>query len=206
LLDSGPAREGRVRDALGPLLAAWLPALGVQLVTHRRLPDRAADLRSALEHPSPRQRADLVVTTGSTAHGPVDHVHAVLAATGARLVVDGVAVRPGHPQLLAVLPDGRPLVGLPGNPLAAVSGLLTLLEPLVRSLHGTPPPVPRHVALAEEVAAGRDATRLVPVRGDRPVLWAGPAMLRGLAAADGVAVVPPGGLPAGGRAELLALP
>ncbi|MGC5413117.1 molybdopterin-binding protein, partial [Streptomyces sp. DT225] len=71
--------------------------------------------------------ADLIITTGGTAAGPVDHVHRVLDRVGAELLVDGVAVRPGHPMLLARLSsDGPWLVGLPGNPLAAVSGLLTL--------------------------------------------------------------------------------
>ena len=60
--------------------------------------------------------------------------------------------------------------------------------------------------LAEDVPAGDDATRLVPVRGGRPVLFAGPAMLRGLAVADGVAVVPSGGARAGDEVELLPLP
>ena len=77
-----------------------------------------------------------MITTGGTAAGPVDHVHPVLRKVGAELLVDGVAVRPGHPMLLARLASGRHLVGLPGNPLAAVSGLLTLAEPLLRALAG----------------------------------------------------------------------
>ena len=60
--------------------------------------------------------------------------------------------------------------------------------------------------LAEGVAAGEEATRLVPVLDGRPVLFAGPAMLRGLAVADGVAVVPPGGAATGAEVELLPLP
>jgi molybdopterin molybdotransferase len=191
LLDRGPARDGRLRDALGPLLAGWLPALGVEIASRRRVADRAEDLAAALTVP----RGDAVVTTGSTARGPVDHLHRVLADLGARLVVDGVAVRPGHPQFLAVLPDGRPVVGLPGNPLAAVSALLTLLAPVVAGLHGLPAPPSGVVRLVEDVGAGSDATRLLPVRDGRPVMFAGPAMLRGLALSDSLAVIPPGGAP-----------
>jgi molybdopterin molybdotransferase len=203
LLDSGPARDGRLRDALGPLLSAWLPALGIGLASRRRVPDRAPTLALALRG----CLADVVVTTGSTAHGLVDHLHRVLEDAGARLVVDGVAVRPGHPQLLALLPDGRPVVGLPGNPLAAVSGVVTLLEPLGRALSGLATgPVRRWVTLAEDVPAGEAATRLVPVLDGRPVLFAGPAMLRGLAMADGLAVIPPAGVRAGRPVELLPLP
>lgn len=202
LLGSGPAREGRLRDALGPLLGAWLPALGVSVVQITRVPDRRSALTAALA----ACPADLVVTTGSTARGPVDHLHEVLDDAAARLLVDGVAVRPGHPMLLALLTDGRPLVGLPGNPLAAVSALLTLLHPTVDALHGRTGSVPQFGGIAEDVSAGLDATRLIPVRRGRPVMFAGPAMLRGLATADAVAVIPPGGRRAGEPVELLPLP
>jgi molybdopterin molybdotransferase len=202
LLSSGPARNGRVRDALGPMLSAWLPALGLEVVARRHVPDSFEALAGALASST----ADLTVTTGSTAHGPVDHLHGVLASSGASLVVDGVAVRPGHPQVLAVRPDGRPIVGLPGNPLAAATALLTLVVPLVEALHAAGSPPPRRVRLREDVPAGEQATRLVPVRDGRPVLFAGPAMLRGLAVAEGVAVVPPGGVGAGTEVELLVLP
>lgn len=202
LLSAGPARDGRLRDALGPLLTGWLPALGLRLTARCRVPDDAAALALALRTTA----ADLVVTTGSTARGPVDHLHAVLADAGAELLVDGVEVRPGHPQLLAVLPDGRIVVGLPGNPLAAVSGVLTLLTPVARALAGRLPAPVRHGALGVDVDAGSDATRLVPVRDGRPALFAGPAMLRGLATADAVAVIPPGGVRAGDPVELLPLP
>jgi molybdopterin molybdotransferase len=205
LVRHGPARAGRPRDALGPLLPAWLAAIGVEVAPPVAVADDAGELAAALAG-GPAAGADVVVTTGSTARGPVDHLHGVLAAAGARWVVDGVAVRPGHPQVLAVLPDGRPVVGLPGNPLAAVSGVLTLLEPVVDGLLGLPPRVPGEVVLAEAVSAGGDATRLVPVRHGRPMVFAGPAMLRGLAAADAVAAVPPGGAAAGESVPALALP
>jgi molybdopterin molybdotransferase len=202
LLGSGPARDGRLRDALGPLLTAWLPALGLAVTSRRHVPDAAVALGLALRACT----GDLVVTTGSTARGPVDHLHAVLASAGARLAVDGVAVRPGHPMLLAVLPDGRPLVGLPGNPLAAVSGLLTLLAPVVGALQGRGPAARRTARLAADVDAGAEATRLVPLRDGLPALFAGPGMLRGLATAEVVAVIPPGGALAGSDVEALTLP
>jgi molybdopterin molybdotransferase len=201
LLTRGPARQGRLRDALGPLLSAWLPAWGCGLATRSHVPDTADALRLALS----ACRGDLVVTTGSTARGPVDHLHTVLADLGATLVVDGVDVRPGHPMLMAVLPDGRPVVGLPGNPLAAVSALLTLLQPVLQALLGVPPAPGRQGVLAVDVGAGSEATRLVPVRRGRPVLFAGPGMLRGLTLADAIAVIPPGGLGAGATVELLDL-
>jgi molybdopterin molybdotransferase len=202
LLRTGPPRHGLTRDALGPLLAAWLAAAGVHAPEPRHVPDDAGALATALR----AARGDVVVTTGSTARGPVDHLHAVLTQVGAEWVVDGVLVRPGHPQLLALLPDGRPVVGLPGNPLAAVSGVLTLLEPVIAGLLGRPMPRTGSVVLGADVAAGTEATRLVPVVDGKPQLYAGPAMLRGLAAADAVAIVPPGGARLGDEVPALPLP
>ncbi|WP_137988295.1 molybdopterin molybdotransferase MoeA [Streptomyces vilmorinianum] len=206
LLTAGLPHDGLIRDALGPMLGPWLNALGAEVLATRRIGDDADALAAAVAD-SP---ADLVITTGGTAAGPVDHVHPVLAKAGATLLVDGVKVRPGHPMLLARLDRDRLLVGLPGNPLAAVSGLLTLAEPLLRSLAGAPAPPPYQVPVRDEVHGHPHDTRLVPIvhHGDQavPLHYNGPAMLRGIAAADGMAVVPPGGARPGDALEILDLP
>ncbi|MET8434856.1 molybdopterin-binding protein [Streptomyces sp900116325] len=225
LLTAGLPHDGLIRDALGPMIGPWLRALGAEVSAPRRLGDDA----EALQHALTTSDADLVITTGGTAAGPVDHVHPVLAKIGAGLLVDGVAVRPGHPMLLARLPSGGPyLVGLPGNPLAAVSGLLTLAEPLLRGLAGRAPEEPYRVVVRDEVHGHPHDTRLVPVvhrvgsakaagspTGNGagagvehvvPLHYNGPAMLRGIAAADGLAVVPPGGVRSGTEVEILDLP
>ncbi|MEV7375560.1 molybdopterin molybdotransferase MoeA [Streptomyces sp. NPDC090301] len=212
LLESGLPRDGRVRDALGPLLPHWLSGQGGADVTgHRLVSDGFRPLYEALRDAT----ADVVVTTGSTAAGPVDFLHEALARLGARLLVDSVAVRPGHPMLLAELPpraDGRPrrLVGLPGNPLAAVAGAVTLAVPLLRRLGGHPDVEPIRTPCAAALPGHPKDTRLLPVRrvgGEVAALpFDGPAMLRGLAVADGLAVVPPGGAAAGGVVEVLPVP
>lgn len=249
LLASGLPHDGLIRDALGPMLGPWLRALGAEVSGTRRLGDDAEALRDALS----ASDADLIVTTGGTASGPVDHVHPVLDALGAELLVDGVAVRPGHPMLLARLPaagrqkrqperqsqgqpegspqgqsqgqpkgqpqgppDGPYLVGLPGNPLAAVSGLLTLAEPLLAGIAGRPAQDAYRALVHAEVHGHPHDTRLVPVvhRAGRPgsrdhvapLRYNGPAMLRGIAAADGLAVVEPGGVRSGTEVEILDLP
>ncbi|NUV66876.1 molybdopterin molybdotransferase MoeA [Streptomyces sp. CAI-121] len=213
LLNAGLPHDGLIRDALGPMLGPWLRALGAEVSGPRQLGDDAGALRDALTSSD----ADLIVTTGGTAAGPVDHVHPVLEALGAELLVDGVAVRPGHPMLLARLSaDGPYLVGLPGNPLAAVSGLLTLAEPLLAGIAGRPAQDPYRALVHAEVHGHPHDTRLVPVvhrpgrAGGRdhvaPLHYNGPAMLRGIAAADGLAVVPPGGVRSGTEVEILDLP
>lgn len=242
LLHRGAPRDGRIRDALGPMVGPWLSALGAEVLVTRRLGDDAEALYEAIAGTT----ADLVVTTGGTAHGPVDHVRPTLRRLGARLLVDGVRVRPGHPMLLARLPapgrtpavagppappeppsaddefdtaapsaapqSGPLLVGLPGNPLAALSGLTTLAAPLLRTLADRPPQRDPSAPLTEEVPGHPQDTRLVPVAYSpaepfaRPLHYTGPAMLRGIASAGALAVVPPGGAAARTRVRLLALP
>jgi molybdopterin molybdotransferase len=209
LAESGLPDGARIRDALGPMFTAWLDALGVE-VTVSRVPDDARELLATVAS-SP---ADLVITTGGTARGPVDHVHHVLGELGARLLIDGVAVRPGHPMLLAQYGGTRHhrrfVAGLPGNPLAAVVGFVTVVRPLLRRLSGLAD-VSHFLPLGDAVGTHPTDTRLVPVSvtdaSAVPLRFTGPAMLRGLALADGLAVVPPGGgvvaLGAGQRVEVL---
>ncbi|MEU1189235.1 molybdopterin molybdotransferase MoeA [Streptomyces sp. NPDC005859] len=206
LLTEGRPHDGLIRDALGPMLPPWLRGLGADVIAVRRLGDDAKALHKAIT----ASGADLIVTTGGTASGPVDHVHPTLRRVDAELLVDGVKVRPGHPMLLARLKEDQHLVGLPGNPLAAVSGLLTLAEPLLRTLAARPAPERYALPLRQAAHGHPYDTRLIPVvlRGDHavPLHYNGPAMLRGIAAADALAVVPPGGARAGQETELLDLP
>ena len=206
LLTEGLPHDGLIRDALGPMLPSWLRALGAEVTAVRRLCDDEKVLHKAISGST----ADLIITTGGTASGPVDHVHPTLRRLDAELLVDGVKVRPGHPMLLARIKDDQHLVGLPGNPLAAISGLLTLAEPLLRTLSAHPAPEPYELPLQEAVHGHPYDTRLIPavLRGDSaiPLHYNGPAMLRGIAAADALAVVPPGGVRQGQRTELIDLP
>jgi molybdopterin molybdotransferase len=219
IITHGLPSAGRTRDALGPQLPGWLAAYGAASHAEpRRVPDDLDRLVSAIEA-SP---ADVVVTTGGTSVGSTDHVRAAVARLGGRLLVDGVAVKPGHPMLLAAMPrddraglepDTQWLVGLPGNPLAACVAAVTLLEPLLDALHARQRP-----ALSARLCAGAPARRgdeqrhrLVPVRltilGELAQVSAcGPAMLRGLTSASGLAVIGPAGARAGDAVPYLPLP
>ncbi len=218
LLTAGPPGAGRVRDALGPAVPAWLRRYGAtvdpaQVVGPVRdtLDAHVDAIRTALV------AADVVCTTGGTMHGPVDHLHPALEALGGGYVVNTVAVRPGFPMLVARVPgpDGRPrfLAGLPGNPQSAVVALVSLVAPLLAGLQGRAAPVLPHVTLAEPVPGRGDYTHLALARVDpvartaRPVRHVGSAMLRGLAGADGFAVIRPGTTgDAGARVPLVPLP
>ncbi len=208
LLDSGLPGVGQVRDSLGPQLPGWLRRLGATVDVVVRVADTVADLVTALRS-ARASGVDLILTTGGTAAGPVDCLHAALAELGGRLLVDSVAVRPGHPMVLADL-AGVPLVGLPGNPQSAVVSLVSLGAPVVRSMLGQPEPPLAEVTLAADLKAPNHENRLVlgTVSGGRftAASHLGSAMLRGLSVSEGFAVLPPTGAAAGAVVGWLPLP
>ncbi|WP_439656819.1 molybdopterin molybdotransferase MoeA [Lentzea sp. HUAS TT2] len=189
LLHTGPPTPGKVRDAIGPMLPGLLTRADLTGTTHLR--DDPAALTDALAF----TQADVLVTCGATSVGPADHLRRVLTELDAEILVSGVACRPGHPMLLAVLPDGRCVVGLPGNPFAAFAAVLTLLHPLLDALGGHAVRPPITVRLSDVNAHPHD-TRLIPVTrsgGEAiPVGHDRPGSLWGAALADALAVVPPG--------------
>ncbi|MGI5238926.1 molybdopterin-binding protein [Dactylosporangium sp. CA-139066] len=201
----GPLGPGQVRDAFTGVVAAVAARAGAAPPAHRHVPDDRAALAAAIEAAG----GDVVAVTGSSSRGAADHLRAVVAGLGGRWPVDGVACRPGHPQGLAALPDGRWLVSLPGNPFAGLVAVLTLLEPLLARLAGRRPgPAPR-IPVDGEARPYAAGARLVPVVLEagraRVVAGSRPAGLRAAAGADALAVLDPGWRP-GADALLLPLP
>lgn len=202
---SGLPAPGRVRDGFGVQLPGLLAMLGGVAGPVRRVPDDREATITALSSTD----APLVVTTGGTGGSSADHVRGALRALGAAFVVDGVAMRPGGPTCLAELRDGRLVLALPGNPLAAMVALITLGGPLLGTLSRRPMDALETVRSVE--LAGRPGTTLIVPHRSRdgvavPTGWSGSAMMRGLAAARGLLAVPGEGIQAGEFAQSVPLP
>lgn len=211
LLTAGVPERGRVRDSLGPQLPGWVERTGADVVVQHQVADDLDALVKVLRKSA--DEADLIITTGGTAEGPRDHMHAAIDALDGQLVVDRVAVRPGHPMLLATLTDGDrtvPLVGLPGNPHSAVVGFVTLAVPAIDVLLGRSVTPAAEVIAGEELRAPNGHTRLIAGNVDDGVFvlspYGGSAMLRGLAQSTGFAVVPEGVTARQSSVEWLPLP
>jgi putative molybdopterin biosynthesis protein len=126
-------RTGEVTDSNSPMLAAQVAEAGGTPLISDVQPDDPAAISAAVSRAA--RHADLVLLLAGSSTGHRDHAPAVLADTGG-LVVNGVAVRPGHPALLGYAcpaqPRGHradgavrvsrpvPVIGVPGYPLAAV--------------------------------------------------------------------------------------
>lgn len=166
--ESGLPEPGRVRDVFGPQLPQFIHMLGGQVdAVHRVGDDREQMLERLSGHSTGPEsvldsRAHLIITTGGTGLSTADHLRPSLEATGAELIIDELDVRPGHPALLARLLDGGPFVlGLPGNPLAALTSLMLMGAPLLAGLAGGAIPPLATVALTRP-HPGSAKDRLVP--------------------------------------------
>ncbi|PWS35687.1 molybdopterin molybdenumtransferase MoeA [Falsiroseomonas bella] len=124
-------------------LLAGLPATVSDLGI---LPDDGVATANALA--AAAETHDLLLTSGGVSTGEADHVKAAIEA-GGRLVFWRLAIKPGRPAAMGVV-GGTPVVGLPGNPVAAVVTFLHLARPLVLRLAGAEPePLPRFAAEAD---------------------------------------------------------
>jgi len=126
------AGAGQIYDANRPMLLAMLRKFGYEGVDMGRIPDDREALRAALDDAA--GRADVIVTSGGASAGDEDHVSALLQQAGA-LQEWRIAIKPGRPLALAMW-RGKPVFGLPGNPVAAMVCTLVFARPAMGLLAG----------------------------------------------------------------------
>lgn len=114
------------------VLRGLLEALGCVLVEGGVVRDTLAATCAALE--SATAGADCIITTGGVSAGEEDHVRAAIAALG-QLQLWKIAMRPGMPLALGEV-RGVPLIGLPGNPVAAFVTFVMLARPFLLARMG----------------------------------------------------------------------
>jgi molybdopterin molybdotransferase len=89
--------------------------------------------------------SDLIVTTGGVSVGAFDHTRDVVRQLGGDVRIDRVRMRPGAPLAFGLI-DGKPWLGLPGNPVSALVTFELFARPVIRRLRGEhaifPLPVP----------------------------------------------------------------
>lgn len=124
-----------LRDSHGSALRTLLAARPwTTLLPQRREPDDPARLLAAAT--SLLESADLLLLTGGVSMGQRDFVPSTLAALHARTIFHRIPQRPGKPILAAILPDGRPILGLPGNPLSVMVTARRFAIPVMETLAG----------------------------------------------------------------------
>lgn len=216
VVTSGTPAPGQVRDGFSPVLPHIIEALGGQVAGTIRIGDSKSQTTAALSSPE-ALAADIIITTGGTGFSDRDFVRSSAAELGGTEVISSIAMRPGHPSMLSVLPDSRILVALPGNPLAALMAVATVVDPLLRGACGTAAADPGCALSAAAFPPLPGRHRLIPARWVRtadpaspdalaPSEYTGSAMLRGLSGAQAILVIGPAGAAVGDPVAYLELP
>jgi len=131
-----PLAPGQLYDANRTLIAALGRRAGAAVTDLGILQDRIEIIASALGDAA--QQHDLILTSGGVSTGEEDHVRFAVEAIG-QLVFWRLAIKPGRPVAMGII-GGRPLIGLPGNPVAAFVTFSYVVRPLIAALAGGTPP------------------------------------------------------------------
>ena len=89
--------------------------------------DDPAQIRKTLQHAVSEN--DLVIISAGSSAGTKDYTAEVIAGLG-EVLIHGVAIKPGKPAIIGRI-DTKPVIGMPGYPLSAMTVLREIVLPLV---------------------------------------------------------------------------
>ncbi|QGP90924.1 Molybdopterin molybdenumtransferase [Neomoorella glycerini] len=142
-------------------LAAAVEAAGGRVISLGPLADNLEEqvraYRSALEE------GDLLLTTGGAGGSAGDYTAAAFTRAGGEVLFTELNIRPGR-RIIAARAGEKLMLGLPGNPPAALVACYLLARPVIRALGGREP---APVTFPARLAAAIDRPRV-----ERAFLWA----------------------------------
>jgi len=195
----GTLGPGGIYDGNRPMLLALLSCGWIDAIDAGRHPDDPAVLSRMFSQYA--KEVDVVISTGGAAGSNADHVAEAITLAGGSVQRFRLALRPGKPILAGTV--GRAaVIGLPGNPVAALVNFMLFARAAVSAVAGLPARRPRGQAALTAAAFAHTAgrTEFVPVRiagiddTGRSLIEklgrGGSARLRPLVTADGLAEIP----------------
>jgi molybdopterin molybdotransferase len=198
----GALKPGQIRDSNRHTLLALLRQGGFEAVDLGGARDDEAEIRGVIKRGI--AACDAVLTSGGVSMGEFDYVKKVLDELGQMQWMQ-VAIRPAKPLAFGVV-GGRPVFGLPGNPVSSMVSFELFARPGLRRMMGYPPDAldrPRLRAIADEELTRRPdgklhLARVVASPGDdgryhvRSSGGQASNMLRAMALANALALIPDG--------------
>ncbi|WP_353315036.1 gephyrin-like molybdotransferase Glp [Shimia sp. NS0008-38b] len=185
-------RADQIYDANRPMLLAMVAQFGFEPIDMGRAPDDREALRGYLDEAA--IRADVILTSGGASSGDEDHMSALLNETQA-MSTWRLALKPGRPLALGVW-EGKPVFGLPGNPVAALVCTLIFAKPAMSVLAGQgwrlPEPLKVPASFSKNKKAGRREYLRAKLVEGRVVVFKseGSGRISGLSWAEGLVELP----------------
>jgi molybdenum cofactor synthesis domain-containing protein len=218
LVERGPLAPGQIRDSNRPMLLTLLAEVGCEPVDGGTVGDDEAAITEAVAHAA--DTCDALLTSGAVSVGDYDFVKVVLERVakerGGTYAWSQVAIKPAKPLAFATL-GTPPAFGLPGNPVSSRVSFELFARPALRKLAGRHDVLPTPVRATAAIAFDRrpdgklhlDRVRVEIVDGHYVCTRAGVQasnVLSGMAAANGLALIPDGdGVAAGSDVDVLLL-
>jgi len=169
----------QIRNSNSVSLAAQVNLAGGEVVMSGSAPDEVAELRARIEK---SLNSDMLVLSGGVSVGKYDLVEQVLRDLGTEFFFDAVALRPGKPAVFGWC-AGKPVFGLPGNPVSTMVTFELFVRPAIELLSGhLPPPLPFFKAkLSHDINEKSNVAHFLPARVSWPdgvpsveaLLWEG---------------------------------
>lgn len=197
---SNPCLEpGQIRDSNAPALLYLAEQSGAVARYGGILPDH---FETFIEKSKDMlEETDMLVFSGGSSVGSRDHTARTMQELGKPgLLVEGISIQPGKPTLLANC-SGKPVLGLPGHPVSALNIFTIFGKAIIDRLSGRGkkifmPTVKAILARNVPSRTGRTDYVRIRLKETREGLSAVPVfgrsgMLRTLAEADGLLMVPP---------------
>jgi len=194
-IDQIPTGAQVVNSSAYALAAAIVEAGGTPTIL-KIVRDNVEDTRERLAE---AMRFDVIFSTGGVSVGQFDHVKGVMDELGMRTLFHGVAQRPGRPLKFGIM-GGRPVFGLPGNPVSTMVCFYLYARPALRRVGGHPQVgLPRvEVTCASDIKVANNLTEFVRVRLERrgneihatPTGNQGSGILSSLSRADALLIGP----------------
>jgi len=140
---------------------------------------------------------DMVVINAGSSAGSRDYTSSIVEELG-KLIVHGIAIRPGHPTILGVA-RGKPMIGIPGYPVSALITTELVVKPVVSRLLGVPIPAGQiiHAMVSRKMSTPIGQDEFVRVTlgkiGERIVatpLSRGAGVITSFVRADGIMRIP----------------
>jgi len=126
-----PWEEGKIINSNSYALAAQVRECGGIPLQLGIAKDRREDLLAKIQQ---GLQADILVTSGGVSVGDYDLVKAMLRELG-KMNFWKVAMRPGQPLAFGVI-SGKPLFGLPGNPVSSMVSFEQFVRPSILKMAG----------------------------------------------------------------------
>lgn len=179
-----PVEQWQIRDSNGPTLETLLGKNAwVEIAQRKRIKDTLEDVVRELQ--AAMELSDAVIMTGGVSMGDTDYVPDAIERIGGQIVFHRLPLRPGRPVLGACF-EGKPIIGLPGNPVSVAVTAKVIAMPVLQKAAGLSQrpqklftslsnPDEKSIGLTwfRLVRTGEDGMELVPSRGSGDVVSLG---------------------------------